>query len=77
MAYELPDIKGRAIWAAGNDFTKVQTPFISETVIEEEIEQIMADFTSGKRKCNQAMLVDNQKANPENEARAVLCEEKK
>lgn len=75
MAYELPDIKGRAIWAAGNDFTKVQTPFISETVIEEEIEQIMSDFSSGKRKCNQAMLTDIQKSNEVESAKSELPKE--
>ena len=30
MAFELPDIKGRAIWATGNSFTEVQAPFISD-----------------------------------------------
>lgn len=58
MAYELPNIKGRAVWNFGNDFIEVQTPFLSEDTIEKEISAIQADFSSGKRKCLQAMVSD-------------------
>ena len=58
MAYELPNIKGRAIWNAGNDFIEVQTPFLSESMIEKEISAIQEDFSSGRRKCLQAMVAD-------------------
>ena len=57
-AFELPDVKGRAIWASGNDFTEVQTPFVSEKLIAEEIAQIKIDFDSGKRHCLQGMVSD-------------------
>lgn len=58
MAYELPNIKGRAIWNTGNDFIEVQTPFLSESMIEKEISEIQADFSSGKRRCLQGMVAD-------------------
>lgn len=58
MAYELPNIKGRAVWNCGNDFIEVQTPFLSEATIEKEISDIQADYSSGKRKCLQAMVSD-------------------
>ncbi|MBX3034592.1 MAG: hypothetical protein KF865_11765 [Bdellovibrionaceae bacterium] len=58
MAYELPDIKGRAIWNSGNDFIEVQTPFLSESMIEKEISAFKEEFSSGKRKCLQAMVTD-------------------
>ena len=56
-AFELPDIKGRAIWGRGNDFTEVQTPFVSEKFIGQQISAIKGDFESGKRKCLQPLLV--------------------
>jgi hypothetical protein len=57
-AFELPEVKGRAIWASGNGFTEVQTPFVSEKLIAEEISAIKADFDAQKRKCLQAMVSD-------------------
>lgn len=56
-AFELPDIKGRAIWGRGNDFTEVQTPFVSDKFIGQQIAAIKGDFESGKRKCLQPLLV--------------------
>ena len=61
-AFELPEVKGRAIWASGNDFTEVQAPFVSENVIAEEISKIKSDFESAKRKCLQAMVTDLHKS---------------
>lgn len=58
MAYELPDIKGRAIWNCGNDFFEVQTPFLSESMIEREISTFKEEFSSGQRKCLQKMVTD-------------------
>ncbi len=58
MAYELPAIKGRAIWNCGNDFIEVQTPFLSETAIEREIDNIQEEFNSGKRRCLQSLVSD-------------------
>ena len=39
-AYALPDIKGRGIWKAGNKFIEVQTPFISDEELDQEILEI-------------------------------------
>lgn len=50
MACDLPDIKGRGIWANGQDFIEVQAPFISEEELVEEIETLKSEFTDGKRK---------------------------
>lgn len=58
MAYELPAIKGRAIWNCGNDFIEVQTPFLSETTIKREIDNIQEEFNSGKRRCLQPLVSD-------------------
>lgn len=58
MAYELPNIKGRAIWNTGNDFIEVQTPFLSESMIEKEISAFKEEFSSGARKCLQTMVTD-------------------
>lgn len=62
-AYELPAIKGRAIWNCGNDFIEVQTPFLSESMIEKEISAFKEEFSSGKRKCLQAMVADKKEEN--------------
>ena len=50
MAYELPDIKGRAVWGNGTTFVEVQTPFISDDVLKDEIKSIHQEFIDGKRK---------------------------
>jgi S-DNA-T family DNA segregation ATPase FtsK/SpoIIIE len=55
-AYELPETKGRAIWASGNEFTEVQTPFVSDSLIKNELELIKLGFAEGKRKCLQGLL---------------------
>ena len=62
-AYELPDVKGRAIWASGNDFTEVQTPFVSEKLIRDEISLIKTEFGNGRRKCLQEMLASENGTN--------------
>ncbi|MCT4642791.1 MAG: FtsK/SpoIIIE domain-containing protein [Bacteriovoracaceae bacterium] len=49
-AYALPDIKGRAIWKGGNKFIEVQTPYISEKELEEEISGIQELYDSKKFK---------------------------
>lgn len=50
MAYELPDIKGRAVWGNGTTFVEIQTPFISDKVLIDEIKELCAEFRDGKRK---------------------------
>jgi len=49
MAYELPTIKGRAIWNAGNDYLEIQAPYISDELLKEEIEAIEKDFDDKKK----------------------------
>jgi DNA segregation ATPase FtsK/SpoIIIE-like protein len=39
-AYTLPDIKGRGIWAGGNKYIEIQTPYLSETELDEECKEI-------------------------------------
>jgi DNA segregation ATPase FtsK/SpoIIIE-like protein len=39
-AYALPDIKGRGIWAGGNKYIEVQTPYLSEIELDEECKEI-------------------------------------
>jgi FtsK/SpoIIIE family len=56
MALELPDHKGRAIWANGNDFVEVQAPFISDTDIETECQLLKHEYEQGKRKNFNPML---------------------
>lgn len=75
-AYELPDIKGRAIWACGNDFLEVQTPFVSEGVVEREIEKIRNEFLDGKRSCFQALLSSSDLTLKEKAAEELFDEKK-
>ena len=58
-AYELPDIKGRGIWAHGNNFIEVQAPFISEEEIQLEVEAIIEEFNNKTRK-NLGLLIERE-----------------
>tara|TARA_B110001454_G_scaffold219192_1_gene251127 strand:- start:13187 stop:14674 length:1488 start_codon:yes stop_codon:yes gene_type:complete len=49
MAFELPDVKGRAVWANGTTFTEVQTPFVKEDVLKDEINKIKIEYEAGVR----------------------------
>ena len=51
MAFELPDIKGRAIWATGNSFTEIQAPFISDEDLKEKVSFIQKKY-KGKKNFN-------------------------
>ena len=44
LALNLPDVKGRGIWASGNKFIEVQAPFLSEDELESELSLIAKDF---------------------------------
>lgn len=55
MAFELPDVKGRAIWASGNDFMEIQAPFVEEELLKSEIESINEKFTA-KYPCFNPMI---------------------
>lgn len=75
-AYELPEVKGRAIWACGNDFTEVQTPFVSEALIASELKVVQEEFASGKRKCLQPLLSPSEKVQKEKSAGEFFTEKK-
>ena len=55
-AYALPDIKGRGIWKDGNKFLEVQTPFISDEELEQEISEIKGRYRDHKFKNFQHIL---------------------
>ncbi|WP_127718215.1 FtsK/SpoIIIE domain-containing protein [Halobacteriovorax sp. HLS] len=46
MALNLPDIKGRGIWASGNKFTEIQAPFLSEDELETELALLGKEYES-------------------------------
>jgi len=50
MAHELPDVKGRGIWASGNKFIEVQTPFLSEEELEGELAVLSKEYKDKTRK---------------------------
>lgn len=75
-AYELPDVKGRAIWASGNEFTEVQTPFVSEPVINAELKKIKDEFKNGSRKCLQTLLSAAELAKKQEAAGKFFAEKK-
>jgi hypothetical protein len=54
-AFELPDIKGRAIWASGNEFLELQCPFISDDELKAELESILEKF-NGNYPCKKKMI---------------------
>ncbi len=70
-AYELPDIKGRAIWNNGTTFVEIQTPFISDHVLASEIKKVTEEFKNGTKKLYsqpftaQAEVEEDKKENPE------------
>jgi S-DNA-T family DNA segregation ATPase FtsK/SpoIIIE len=45
-AFELPDIKGRAVWASGNEFLEIQAPFLEDEELKSEIEILQEKFSS-------------------------------
>ena len=56
--FELPDIKGRAIWATGNTFTEIQAPFISDEDLEEALLAIEDGYRK-KQKYQQKIIPGN------------------
>lgn len=49
-AIELSDIKGRGIWQTGTFETEVQTPLLTDEVLEDELAAIKKDFDEGRRR---------------------------
>ncbi|MBY0384102.1 hypothetical protein K2X05_02995 [bacterium] len=55
-AIELSDIKGRGIWQNGTFETEVQTPLLSDELLESELEIIKKDFAEGRRRLQGEMF---------------------
>ena len=56
MAYEIPNLPGRAIYSRGNEFLEIQTPLITEETMTEEVKGIKESFDGGERKLFGAMI---------------------
>ena len=69
MAHTLPDIKGRGIWATGATFAEVQTPFITEEELKDELADIAGEFETGKKSFNGPILGQNIHQNQEKKAK--------
>lgn len=71
MAFDLPSVKGRAIWANGNEYTEIQAPFISEEEINEECLSLKEKFKSsgckneGSKPSNKAKIQNDSDVNVE------------
>lgn len=67
LAFELPDVRGRAIWASGNSFSEIQAPFMSDEQLKEEIELIAEEFKNKNRNLYGKMLtvLGGEKSNKE------------
>ncbi|MBT4792624.1 MAG: hypothetical protein HON90_13710 [Halobacteriovoraceae bacterium] len=50
MAHELPDVKGRGLWACGHEFIQVQTPLLTDDELENELSFIASEYKTQKRK---------------------------
>ena len=49
MAFEIPNVPGRAVWSAGNHFTEVQAPLLSDEDLKRSLSSIVDDFKEQKR----------------------------
>jgi hypothetical protein len=56
LALKLPDVKGRGIWASGNKFIEVQTPFLSEDELESELSLIAKSYEDEKKSFHGPMV---------------------
>ena len=63
MAFELPDIKGRAIWATGNSFTEVQAPFISDEDVKKQISLLQNKY-KGRKDLNFKPMIEVKRNQP-------------
>ncbi|MCB9072303.1 MAG: hypothetical protein H6623_01680 [Bdellovibrionaceae bacterium] len=59
-AIELSDIKGRGIWQNGTFETEVQTPLLTDELLEAELEIIKKDFAEGRRRLQGEMFSTTQ-----------------
>ena len=56
-AHQLPDIKGRGIWASGADFIEVQTPLLEEEELEERLKSL-GESAEGKNKSFHGPMIE-------------------
>lgn len=75
-AIELSDIKGRGIWQNGTFETEVQTPLLTDELLETELEVIKKDFTEGRRRlCGEMFSAIEVKKNVEQNVLQSVVEE--
>jgi S-DNA-T family DNA segregation ATPase FtsK/SpoIIIE len=55
-AYSLPDIKGRGIWAGGNQYIEIQAPYLSEADLDDECRDIADKMKADGTNNHQPML---------------------
>ncbi len=55
-AYSLPDIKGRGIWAGGNQYIEIQAPYLSEAELDDECRDIAEKMKEHGEDNHQPML---------------------
>jgi S-DNA-T family DNA segregation ATPase FtsK/SpoIIIE len=68
-AIELSDIKGRGIWQNGTFESEVQTPRLTDELLESELETIKKDFQEGRRRLQGEMFsTTDSKSNEEKSA---------
>ncbi len=67
-AYSLPDIKGRGIWAGGNKYIEVQTPYLSEMELDDECKEIAAKMQEQGTQNYQPMIELDFTQSPETNA---------
>ena len=64
-AMELPEIPGRGIWSFGVKKMTVQAPYIDEKTILSRCSEIAGEFQTGKRKCFNPLLGEEEIAEHE------------
>ncbi len=60
MAFRLPDIKGRGIWATGNQFIEIQSPLISDEDLKEKISFLKEKYEGQENLNFQPMIEVNE-----------------
>jgi S-DNA-T family DNA segregation ATPase FtsK/SpoIIIE len=76
-AIELSDIKGRGIWQNGTFETEVQTPLLTDELLESELESIKNDFTEGRRRLQGEMFssIDSKSGEEKNAIFSIVKEQ--
>jgi hypothetical protein len=76
-AYDIPAVKGRAIWSFGSGYTEVQVPFISDKETEDEILNIKSMFDNKSKKNFKLLKQESFKKSKANEKSKQIIEEPK